>query len=581
MDVRGWLNGLGLGQYAESFEANHIDGPMLRGLTADDLRELGVASLGHRKRLLEAAASLTADKEEAVAATPERRQVAVLFADLCGFTELSTTVDAEELRRIAGRFLARADEIVVARGGTVDKHIGDATMAVFGAPVAHEDDPLRAVAAADDLQRAMPALSAELGRDLATHVGIALGDVVAGEVGGELRRDYTVVGETVNLAARLVGEAGPGETMMSEAVWRAVAQRVHATAMGERALKGLARPQRFWRLESLADSVASNRLPFVGREVELAQASAVLATAQAGVLLHLRGEAGIGKSRLLAEILARAIELGFESIVTRVVDFGAARQQMPLRVLAEGMIARLPSWPDDPAIDGRLRAAIHDVVERPMAPELSAPYRAMQDSQRALARTEAVVELAAAVAAATPLVVAFEDLHWADETVRAAVRLLARRSAVSRLAIVSTSRLDGDPVDASFRRDLAGVSVTVMDLGPLRGDAMELLARAAASKVDQALIAGFIDRSGGNPLFLEQLALSMAQSQTAELPGSIRGLVQARLDRLARADRTALQAASVYGQRVPLAALRALVGNDTYDPRPLIEAGLLIEEGAC
>jgi class 3 adenylate cyclase/tetratricopeptide (TPR) repeat protein len=579
MDVRAWLHGLGLGHYAEAFETNHIDGPMLRGLTADDLRELGVASLGHRKRLLDAAATLKTYEAEAVATTPERRQVAVLFADLCGFTELSTSVDAEELRRIAGRFLARADEIVVSRGGTVDKHIGDATMAIFGAPTAHEDDPLRAVAAADDLQRAMSALSSELGRELATHVGIALGDVVAGEVGGDLRSDYTVVGEAVNLAARLVGEAGPGETMMSEAVWRRVASRVRATAIGERALKGIARPQRFWRLDGLGEGAASTRLPFVGREVELAQASAVLSTAQPGALLHLRGEAGIGKSRMLAEILANASGQGVTPIMAHAVDFGTARRQVPLRVLAEALIGHRPQWIDDPAVDARLRAAVHDVVERPMPPDLAAPYRAMEDSRRAAARAEAVAELTATVASTTPLVVVIEDLHWADDTLRAFVRLLARRTATARLVVVTTSRPESDPVDAAFRRDLAGVSVVVVELGPLRGAAMEALARAAASKVDQAVITSFINRSGGNPLFLEQLALSTAEAQTTELPGSIRGLVQARLDRLARADRAALQAASVYGQRVPLAALRALAGGDGYDPRPLIEAGLLIDDG--
>lgn len=579
MDVRAWLHGLGLGQYAEAFEANHIDGSMLQGLTADDLRELGVTSLGHRKRLLEAAANVKADEPEAVAATPERRQVAVLFADLCGFTELSTSVDAEELRRIAGRFLARADEIVVARGGTVDKHIGDATMAIFGAPIAHEDDALRAVAAADDLQRAMSALSSELGRELATHVGIALGDVVAGEVGGDLRSDYTVVGEAVNLAARLVGEAGRGETMMSEAVWRLVASRVRATEMGERSLKGIARPQRFWRLDGLGEGAASTRLPFVGREVELAQASAVLSTAQPGALLHLRGEAGIGKSRMLAEILANASEQGATPIMAHAVDFGTARRQVPLRVLAETLIGHRPQWIEESAVDARLRAAVHDVVERPMPPDLAAPYRAMEDSRRAAARAEAVAELTATVASTTPLVIVIEDLHWADDTLRAFLRLLARRTATARLVVVTTSRPESDPVDAAFRRDLAGVSVVVLELGPLRGAAIEALARAAASKVDQTVIASFINRSGGNPLFLEQLALSMAEAQTAELPGSIRGLIQARLDRLARADRAALQAASVYGQRVPLAALRALAGSDGYDPRPLIDAGLLIDDG--
>src|SRR5215212_2798333 len=263
MNVRGWLEGLGLGQYADAFDANHIDAQLLRDLNGDDLREMGVASLGHRKRLVDAIAGL---REEGPARVPEaeRRQVAVLFADLCSFTELSSTLGAEEMRRIVDRFLTRADELIVEHGGSVDKHIGDATMAVFGAPIAHEDDPLRAVAAAEAIQRAMPILSAELGRPatapLLGHIGIALGEVVAGEIGGAVRRDYTVLGDTVNLASRLVGEAKPGEIVLDDSVWRAVSNRVRGTSLGERVLKGIAKPQLLWRLDEVREGAATGRL---------------------------------------------------------------------------------------------------------------------------------------------------------------------------------------------------------------------------------------------------------------------------------------------------------------------------------
>src|SRR5262249_19177520 len=163
---------------------------------------------GHRKRLLEAIARLAgplpatsaSDRIAARPAEPERRQVVVLFADICGFTELAHALGAEEARRVVELFLGRADEIVRGdggHGGTVDKHLGDATMALFGAPRAHGDDALRAVAAADALQRAMPDLSTTLGRPIATHVGIAMGDVVAGDIGTSVRREYTVLGDSV------------------------------------------------------------------------------------------------------------------------------------------------------------------------------------------------------------------------------------------------------------------------------------------------------------------------------------------------------------------------------------------------
>ncbi len=578
MDVRDWLEKLGLGQYAEAFAANHIDGGLLRSLSGDDLRELGVASLGHRKRLMEAVAAL-AEAPAAGAGEAERRQVAVLFADLCSFTELSSELGAEEMRRIVDRFLARADELIVEHGGSVDKHIGDATMAVFGAPVAHEDDPLRAVATADALQRAMPALSAELGRPIFTHIGVALGEVVAGEMGGSVRRDYTVLGDTVNLAARLVGEAGPGEIVVDEATWRAVADRVHGKPLGERSLKGISRPQALWRLDGMRESGKAGRLPFVGREIELAQIAAVLGASQPGTVLHLRGEAGIGKTRLLGETLAEAERRGFSAILVRVLDFGAARRQTPLRVLAEELIARRPEWLADEAADGGLRAALHDVLERPMPKELATPYAAMQDSRRAASRAEAVAALAAAVAVDTPLAIAVEDLHWANDALRAFVRGAARLTAERPLVLVTTARPEGDPVDAAFRRDLGGAAVTVVELGPLRADAMQRLAQAAASAVDQAVVERFVARSGGNPLFLEQLALNAAESEATALPGSIRGLVQARLDRLTRGDRTALQAASVLGQRFSLAALRALAAEPDYEARPLIDGGLLVRDG--
>jgi class 3 adenylate cyclase/tetratricopeptide (TPR) repeat protein len=583
MNVRGWLESLGFSQYADAFDANHIDAQLLRGLDGDDLRELGVASLGHRKRLLDAIANLR-DDVPAAAREAEHRQVAVLFADLCSFSELSSTLGAEEMRRIVDRFLARADELIVEHGGSVDKHIGDATMAVFGAPVAHEDDPLRAVAAAEAIQRAMPMLSADLGRPatapLLSHIGIALGEVVAGEIGGSVRRDYTVLGDTVNLAARLVGEAGPGETVLDDAIWRAVSNRVHGTSLGERVLKGIAKPQLLWRLDALREGPATGRLPFVGREIELAQISAMLSASQHGSVLHLRGEAGIGKSRLLAEALFEGGRRGFHGVLVRVVDFGAGRRQTPLRVLAEALIAVRPGWIEDAAVDPGLRAALHDVLEVAMPQELATPYAAMQDSKRAGLRAQAVAALAGAVSEATPLAIGVEDLHWANDSVRNFVREAARLTVSRPLMLLTTSRPEGDPLDAAFRRELGGASLVVVELGPLRGDAMRRLAEAAASVVDEAQAARFVARAGGNPLFLEQLALSAAQAEAPTLPGSIRGLVQARLDRLGRTDRAALQAASVLGQRFLLPALQALTDESAYDPRALIDGGLLVREGA-
>ncbi|HLJ71292.1 MAG TPA: adenylate/guanylate cyclase domain-containing protein, partial [Roseiarcus sp.] len=183
--VRQWLEALGLGQYAPAFAENDIDFTVLAQLADADLRELGVHSLGHRKRLLSAIAARSAGLAEtapagvSVPAEGERRQVTILFADLSGFTALSQALDPEQVRELVGRFTALVDGVIVGYGVTVDKHIGDAVMALFGAPKAHDDDPLRAARAALDIHEALGQWSVSAGRKLQAHIGVASGEVVA------------------------------------------------------------------------------------------------------------------------------------------------------------------------------------------------------------------------------------------------------------------------------------------------------------------------------------------------------------------------------------------------------------------
>ncbi len=190
MDVGAWLRELGLADYAGAFEENGVDAALLPELTNEDLKDLGIARLSDRKRLLKAIAKLSeGDDQGEAGASPtaafegERRQVTVLFADLVGFTELSTDLDPEELHGLVTRFHEVADGIVERYGGTVDKHLGDGVMALFGAPRAHGDDPVRAARAAFDIHQAMSALSTEAGRSLSLLAGIASGEVVAGGLG--------------------------------------------------------------------------------------------------------------------------------------------------------------------------------------------------------------------------------------------------------------------------------------------------------------------------------------------------------------------------------------------------------------
>ncbi len=188
MSIETWLTKIGLERYAEAFAENGVEQGLLLELTNEDLKDIGVERLVDRKTILKSIARLAegepaAESPAAPILAGERRQVTILFADIAGFTELSSALDAEELHALVSRFFAVTDRAIEHYGGTVDKHIGDSVMALFGAPVAHGDDPLRAVRAAFDIHGAMEGLSAELGRELRVHVGIASGEVVAGGLG--------------------------------------------------------------------------------------------------------------------------------------------------------------------------------------------------------------------------------------------------------------------------------------------------------------------------------------------------------------------------------------------------------------
>ncbi len=226
MDVGAWLRELGLAEYAEAFATNGIDSAILPELTNDDLKDLGIARLADRKRLLKAIEELSSDtapeRREITSSIPagERRQVTVLFADLAGYTRLTSALGAEEIHALLNRYFEAVDAVVESYGGVVDKHIGDNVMAVFGAPVAHDDDPMRAVRAALTIHERMAALSKEGGRLLQAHIGIASGQVVASSTGSDAHREYTVTGDSVNLAARLQDKAQPGETLISDALRR-------------------------------------------------------------------------------------------------------------------------------------------------------------------------------------------------------------------------------------------------------------------------------------------------------------------------------------------------------------------------
>ena len=255
--IKDWLNNLGLGKYAQAFADNEIDLEVLPHLSDEDLKQIGLP-LGPRRKLQQAILPLgsrteasSGSNESSLKLRGERRQVTVLFADLSGFTALSNTLDAEEVHEILNRYFETVDGIIAGYGGRVDKHIGDSVMAVFGAPTAHTNDPERAARAACDVHEALKTLSLDVGRDLKSHIGIASGQVVASGTGSGEHSEYTVTGETVNLASRLDDLAGPGETLISEAVHRAIARFAACSRREAVSVKGIADPVSIWCLEGI------------------------------------------------------------------------------------------------------------------------------------------------------------------------------------------------------------------------------------------------------------------------------------------------------------------------------------------
>jgi class 3 adenylate cyclase len=330
MDVGGWLRRLGLEQYEAAFRENKIDDTVLPSLTAEDLKELGVGALGHRRKLLDAIAAL---RGQASAPTPlseappaadqtakdaaERRQVTVMFADLVGSTALSARMDPEDLREIISAYQTRVAEAVRRFGGFVAKYMGDGVLIYFGYPQAHEDDAERAVRAALEAIAAVRAFKFSV--PLQARVGIATGLVVVGDlIGSGEAQERGIIGETPNLAARLQAMAEPNAVIVAESTRRLLGNLFELKDLGPQELKGIPGRIRAWA--ALRPSLAEGRFEalhagglteLVGRqeELELLLRRWSKAKTGQGQVVLLSGEPGIGKSRLTAAVIER---LAFE-----------------------------------------------------------------------------------------------------------------------------------------------------------------------------------------------------------------------------------------------------------------------------
>ena len=601
MDIAAWLKSLGLDRYEHAFRENAIDADVLPKLTVEDLNDLGITAVGHRRKLLDAIAALRVPVAKIdiaappiprpIAAEAERRHVTVFFADLVGYTRLSREIGAEETHSLLDGFFAVVDGIVTDHGGHIDKHIGDSAMAVFGAPVAHGNDTERALHAALAVRDAMPGLAASFSRDLTVHIGITCGQVVASDTGSSCHHEYTVTGDSVNLASRLTDAAKASEILISDTVVEALSGRLQIEAVGTICVKGIDEPVRVWRLTELGPPPPDHR-PLVGRKIELRQFVAALQACQetaTGQVVHLRGEAGIGKTRLAEEFQRLAHEAGFACHAGLVLDFGTGAGRDAIRALVRGMLGLEVSSDATAAraaaemalsaglVDREDAVFLNDLLDLQQPTEQRTAYDAMNNAMRIEGKQRTLVRLAERASRLQPRFLIVEDLHWADKLTLSYLAELTKAAPGCPLLVVTTTRIQGEPASQAWRPPSAGPLITI-DLGPLRDEDARAMADAVVTTSAQT-VERCVARAAGNPLFLEQLLRHAEESADTDVPGSVKSLVQARLDQLDQLDRTALQVASVLGQRLRPEVLRYLLAKPDYAPERLVAHHLMRPHG--
>ena len=522
----------------------------------------------------------------------DRRQVTVLFVDISGYTAQCASSDPEQVQDMLRRFYAAIETVVVRYGGQVFDRIGDAVMAVFGAPVAHGNDPERALRAALEMHDRAAGMPDCHGQPLLVHVGVARGEVVAGMIGSDAGAHYSITGDTVNLAARLQDLAEAGETLISDDLYRSTSTLLEVEAYGTHAVKGLPSPVPVWRVRSLRP--ASRTLsPFVGREAEFSQIVAALDSLQltrTGSTIVIRGQAGIGKSRLVTEVRARSRAQGFDVPIQQVLDFGVARGKAAVPALLKTALG--VTAPHD---ESACRLALEQALERglvvgqeslflagllelPLSAAEVAIYNATDNATRFQSETDALIAVLHRVARIRPVLLTIEDVHWASAEFLRQLQAVARSVVDAPVILLMTSRIEDDPLDQIWRAALQGRPLLTLDLGPLQPHEAATLARTWA-EVQADVAQQCVARADGNPLFLEQLLRAPHERELTAVPPTVQSLVLERMDRLAPQERTALQAASVIGKRFTADALRTLIGKPDDHCDALSAADLIRADG--
>jgi len=529
----------------------------------------------------------------------ERRVVTVLFADLVGFTSLSETMDPESVKNLVDRCFELLVAEIISFGGQVDKIIGDAIVALFGAPVAHEDDAERAVRAALRMQASLEEQSEGVPADIRMRIGVNTGEVLVGALraGG----DYTAMGDVVNTASRLQTAAAPGQVLVGPATHAATRDAISYRHLGPLQARGRDEPVEAWAAEGTLAPPGYRphrlRAPLVGRDTEMGLlCHAVMAAAQRrrAQLILLVGEAGVGKSRL-AEEMASLAERDHDAAVLegRCVPYGEANVWWPLADALRDGCGVAPEDDDEVEVE-KVRSTVAALLEQPSGHaevervssgllHLMGADGALADIEPSRAREEVSRSLHAffdAYTATRPVVLGLSDLHWADDVVLEATDKLLSHLSSKPFVLVATTR---SHISDRWIPQIGRHNVLVLNLEPLDRDAtVTLLSALLEGEPPHDLTALLLDRSGGNPLFLEELVALLAETggpprAIAHLPDTLRGLVSARLDALSAAERATLEDAAVLGRSGPVFALHVM-GEHRREPVDDAVAGLVSKD---
>jgi predicted ATPase/class 3 adenylate cyclase len=627
MDVGVWLRSLGLEKYEGAFRENEINERVLPNLTQEDLKEIGVGPVGHRRILLEAIAALRADTgakshfadvpttSSAPSAAPEeraeRRQVTVMFSDLVGSTALSARMDPEDLREVISAYQKCVAETVQRFGGFVAKYMGDGVLIYFGYPHAHEDDAELAVRAGLEVIAAVSAPKSPV--PLQTRVGIATGMVVVGDlIGSGEAQERGIVGETPNLAARLQGIAEPNMVVIADGTRQLIGDLFELQYLGSKDLKGIAGPVRGWA--ALRPSSVESRFEafhgaglteLVGREEELEllmRRWAKTKTGEGQVAL-LSGEAGIGKSRLAAALLERLAAEPHTRLryfcspqhtdsalypIIRQMERAAGftrddTAQMKLDKL-EAVLAQSSTPPQDAALFAEMLSLPND------GRYLTLEMTSQQRRQKTL---EALTVQLEALSRSNPVLMIFEDAHWSDPTSLEVFGRVVDRIRTLGVLLIVTYRLE---FDAPWIGRPHVIALTLNRLG--EREIATMIARVTRNKpLPMSIRQDIIERTDGIPLFAEEMTKAVLETggesdaqrtaalvpfPTMAVPPSLHASLMARLDRLGPAKEVA-QVGAAIGREFPYALLAEVLRKPEAELAlaldRLVTAGLLFSQG--